>query len=199
MLEVITGLSLAAAAGLNAYIPLLGLGLLAKFTGLIALPAGWVWLENGWTLGILGALLLVEFVVDKVPALDTVNDVLQTVVRPTSGGIVFSAGSSSATAAVTDPQAFMQSDSFWPFVIGIVIALVPHLLKLVARPAVNLATAGVGASVMSTLEDIAAIVVTVLAVVLPLLALALMICFFVFIVRCVRKRRARRASQRAAA
>lgn len=199
MLEVITGLSLAAAAGLNAYVPLLGVGLLAKYTGLIALPTGWAWLENGWTLGILSLLLLVELIVDKVPALDSVNDILQTVVRPASGGIVFSAGSASTTAAVSDPEAFVNSDSFWPFVLGVVIALVPHLLKLLSRPVVNLATAGAGASIMSTVEDIASVVVTVLAVVLPILALILMVAFIVFIIRWVRKRRKRRAAARTAA
>ncbi|MBP6686127.1 MAG: DUF4126 domain-containing protein, partial [Leucobacter sp.] len=174
MLEAITGLSLAAAAGLNAYIPLLGLGLLSRFTDLLSLPESWSWIENDWSLGVLGVLLLVEIVVDKVPALDTVNDVLQSIVRPASGGLVFSAGASSSTVAVADPEAFVNSSAFWPFVFGILIALVPHVFKLVARPIVNLATAGFGASVMSTLEDVTAVVVTILAVLLPLVALAAM-------------------------
>lgn len=195
MLEAITGLSLAAAAGLNAYIPLLGLGLLSRFTEVIALPDGWAWLEGNWALGIIGALLLIEVVVDKVPALDTANDVLQSVVRPASGGLVFSAGASSSTLAVSDPEAFMHSSAFWPFVFGIVIALVPHILKLVSRPVVNLATAGLGASVMSTLEDITAVIVTVLAVLLPLLALGVMVLLAVLGVRWIRRIRARRATQ----
>ena len=195
MLEAITGLSLAAAAGLNAYIPLLGLGLLSRFTEVIALPDGWAWLEGNWALGIIGALLLIEVVVDKVPALDTANDVLQSVVRPASGGLVFSAGASSSTVAVSDPEAFMHSSAFWPFVFGIIVALVPHILKLVSRPVVNLATAGLGASVMSTLEDITAVIVTVLAVLLPLLALGLMVLLAVLGVRWIRRIRSRRATQ----
>ena len=197
MLEVITGLSLAAAAGLNAYIPLLGLGLLSRFTDIVALPEGWAWLENEWALGVIAVLLVVEVVVDKVPALDSANDILQTIVRPASGGLVFSAGASSSTVAVTDPAAFVDSSAFWPFVIGVVIALVPHLLKLAARPVVNLATAGVGASVMSTLEDIAAAVVTVLAVLIPLLALALIIGVVFAISRWIKRLREKRREQRA--
>lgn len=46
-MELLTGLGLASAAGLNAYIPLLAMGLLARFTNLVNLPHGWVWLENG--------------------------------------------------------------------------------------------------------------------------------------------------------
>ena len=52
---------------------------------------------------IVAVLLCVEVVADKIPALDSVNDAIQTVVRPTSGGIVFGAGTASQTAAVTDP------------------------------------------------------------------------------------------------
>ncbi|KUF06655.1 DUF4126 domain-containing protein [Leucobacter sp. G161] len=193
MLEAITGLSLAAAAGLNAYIPLLGLGLLSRFTDLLALPESWAWIENDWSLGVLGVLLVVEIVVDKLPALDTVNDVLQSIVRPASGGLVFSAGASSSTVAVADPEAFVNSSAFWPFVFGILIALVPHVFKLVSRPIINLATAGLGASVMSTLEDVAAAVVTVLAVLLPLVALAAMVLLAVLGVRWVKRLRNRRA------
>lgn len=192
MLELITGIALASAAGLNAYIPLLGLGLLSRFTDLISLPDGWVWLENGWSLGILGALLGVEMIVDKVPALDTVNDVLQSVVRPASGGLVFSAGATSETVAMSNPQEFIHSAELWPFLIGVVVALIPHLLKLVTRPIVNAVTFGSGAAVMSTIEDVVSAVITVLAVVLPLVALAAVVLLVVWLARQLRRLRERR-------
>jgi Domain of unknown function (DUF4126) len=88
--ELLTGLGLATASGLNAYIPLLALGLLSRFTDLITLPHGWVWLENGWVMAIVAVLLLIEIVADKIPALDSVNDAIQTFVRPTSGVFGFS-------------------------------------------------------------------------------------------------------------
>ena len=69
-----TGFGLATAAGLNAYIPMLLMGLLARFTSLISLPQAWNWLENGWVMGIVAVLLAVEIVADKIPALDSVND-----------------------------------------------------------------------------------------------------------------------------
>ena len=99
-MELLTGLGLATASGLNAYIPLLALGLLSRFTDLITLPHGWVWLENGWVMAIVAVLLVIEIVADKIPALDSVNDAIQTFVRPTSGGIVFGSG----TAAQTTPS-----------------------------------------------------------------------------------------------
>ena len=40
MLEILAGTGLAAAAGLNAYIPLLALGLAGRFLDFVELPAG---------------------------------------------------------------------------------------------------------------------------------------------------------------
>ena len=194
MLEVITGTVLAASAGLNAYIPLLGLGLLARFTEIVELPTGWAWLSNDWSLGVVAVLLVVEIIVDKVPALDSINDVLQTAVRPAAGGLAFSAGSASSTVAVSHPAEFVASAQVWPFVMGIVIALVPHLLKALARPVLNVVTAGAGAAVTSTLEDAGAILLTVLAVVVPVLALAFLVVALVWLTRRLsRALRARRA------
>lgn len=195
---MLTGLALASAAGLNAYIPMLGIGLLSRFTDIITLPDGWLWLENEWSLGIVGALLLIEILVDKFPALDSVNDVIQTVVRPASGGIVFAAGASSETVAVTDPASFVSSGQIWPVVLGVVIALVPHVLKSVARPVVNVVTAGTGAAVVSTLEDIGAVVLTVLAVIVPVLALIFLILVITLLVRRLRRALAARRAKRAA-
>ncbi|SJN11394.1 Probable transmembrane protein [Leucobacter sp. 7(1)] len=195
MLELITGATLAASAGLNAYIPLLGLGLLSRFTELVQLPAGWGWIENEWSLGILGVLLVIEILVDKVPALDTVNDVLQSVVRPASGGMVFAAGAASDTVAVQDPAVFVSSGQIWPFVLGIGIALIPHILKAVARPVLNVLTAGAGAAVASFFEDLGAVALTLLAVVVPVLALVLLVVIVVWLVRRLRRALRERAAR----
>lgn len=171
-MELLTGLGLASAAGLNAYIPLLAMGLLARFTDLVNLPAGYAWLENGWVMTIVAVLLAVEVVADKIPAIDSINDVIQTFVRPTSGGIVFGAGTAAQTAAVTDPGAFVSSGQWVPIVIGIVVALVMHLTKTAVRPAANVATAGVAAPVLSTVEDVASIGLVFVAILLPVLVVA---------------------------
>ena len=47
VLAVLTGIGLSASAGLNAYIPLLAIGLLGRYSDLIELPSGWAWLTNG--------------------------------------------------------------------------------------------------------------------------------------------------------
>ena len=174
-MELLTGFGLATAAGLNAYIPLLALGLLSRFTGLVSLPPGWAWLENGWVLAIVAVLLIVEVVADKIPALDTVNDTIQTLVRPTAGGIVFGSGTAAQTTAVTDPGAFAQSGQWIPVVIGAVTALVVSLTKTTVRPAANVATAGVAAPVLSTVEDATSLGLVVVAILLPILVLVVVL------------------------
>ena len=196
MLELLTGAGLAAAAGLNAYIPLLVMGIAARLDW-IQLPGGWTWLENEWVLVIIGVLLVVEIVADKVPAVDSVNDWIQTVVRPASGGIVFAGGIGTTTVAVDDPGTFFSSGAWVPIVIGIVLALVVHLAKMAVRPVANLASAGIAAPVLSTAEDGASLLMVVFALVAPILVLiglVLMVLGFVLLVRAMRRRRRARAA-----
>jgi large-conductance mechanosensitive channel len=188
-MELLTGLGLASASGLNAYIPLLAMGLLARFTSLAHLPHGWAWLENGWVLTIVAVLLLVEIVADKIPALDSVNDVIQTVVRPTSGGIVFGAGTAAQTSAVADPGAFVSSGHWIPVAIGVVVALVMHLTKTAVRPVANVATAGVAAPVLSTFEDVTSIGLVFVAILLPVLVLVMLALVVLAAVKLWRRRR----------
>ncbi len=193
MLELATGSGLALAAGLNAWIPLLGLGLLSRFTDLVALPPSWAWLENGWVLAVLAALLSLEMVADKIPVVDSVNDVVQTVVRPTAGGIAFGAGATSQTATVTDPAAFVESGQWVPVALGIVLALVVHATKAGARVVANTTTAGTAAPVVSAAEDVGAVGLSVAAVLLPVLVIPVLVALGVVAVlvwRGVRRRRA---------
>ena len=192
MLEILTGTGLAAAAGLNAYIPLLALGLASRFLEFVQLPPSWAWLSNEWVLVILGVLLVIEIVADKIPIVDTINDWLQTVVRPAAGGIVFGGGSATQTAFVSDPDTFFSSNQWLPIVVGIVIALVMHLAKSGFRPIVNTVTAGMAAPAVSAVEDAGSVSLTLAALLLPVLVivvLALVILGFVSLFR--------RATQRA--
>jgi hypothetical protein len=189
VLEVLTGTGLAASAGLNAYIPLLTMGLLARFTETIDLPTGWQWLSNGWVLAILTVLLAIEMVADKVPVVDSVNDVVQTVVRPTAGGLAFGAGSTSQTMTVADPGSFFSSHQWVPVAAGVLIALAVHGVKAASRPVVNATTAGFGAPVASTAEDFGSVLMSLLAILLPVLVLIAVVLLVVLAVWVVRRRR----------
>ncbi|MFD4208785.1 DUF4126 domain-containing protein [Micromonospora tulbaghiae] len=198
MLEVLTGSGLAASAGLNAYIPLLLMGLLSRYTDLVELPSGWQWLGNGWVVLILAVLLAVEVVADKVPVVDHVNDVVQTVVRPTAGGLAFGAGAGSETVTVSDPDTFFSTHQWVPVVVGVLIALGVHLLKAAARPVINATTAGVGAPVASTAEDATSVVMSVVALLLPVLVLVFLVGLVIFVPWLIRRRRERRRERAAA-
>jgi hypothetical protein len=174
VLEFIVGSGLATAAGLNAWMPLFVLGIADRFVPAVELPAGWAWLSSDAALWIVGVLLVVEIVADKIPAVDSVNDVIQTAVRPVAGGIAFGAGSSAETVRVDDPDLF--AGTAWiPIVVGVVIALAVHVAKTV-----------------STAEDATALGLSVFAILLPLVALVIMIALVVAVALALRARRRRR-------
>lgn len=197
MLELATGTGLALSAGLNAWIPLIFLGVLSRFTDLVQLPGPWVWLENGWVLAILTVLLVLEFAADKIPVLDSINDVVQTVIRPTAGGIAFGAGSMSETTTVTDPSAFVQSGQWIPIVSGIVLALGTHAAKAGGRVIANSVSGGTAAPVVSAAEDVTSVGLGFLAVLAPLAIIPVMILFVIGVIMLIRSlmkhRRARAA------
>ena len=90
---LITGLGLAVAAGLNAYIPLLVAGLLVRFD-VVSFGDPYDILGSTPALIILGVLLAIELLADKIPAVDSVNDAIQTFIRPASGAVLFAAAAS---------------------------------------------------------------------------------------------------------
>ncbi|WP_193596293.1 DUF4126 domain-containing protein [Microbacterium sp. YJN-G] len=192
MIEFLIGSSLAASAGLNAWMPLFLLGLADRFIPAVELPSGWAWLSGDVTLWILGGLLVLEIVADKIPAVDSVNDVVQSLLRPASGGIAFGAGASAQTIAVDDPSSFFADNAWVPIVAGIVIALVVHIVKASGRVAANTMTGGLAAPVLSTAEDGASFALAAAAIIVPVLAVVLLAGLIVAAVLLVRRRRARR-------
>ena len=189
--ELLTGTGLATAAGLNAYIPLLVIGLLGRYTDLIELPKSWVWLENGWVVAILVVLLAIEFIADKIPAVDTLNDVVQTLVRPTAGGLAFAAGSGSETVMVKNPGDLFTQKLWIPIVVGLLIALTVHGAKATVRPVANVATVGLAAPVVSTAEDVTSTGLSLTAIIIPILVIIFLILLVWLFLRWRRKRKNR--------
>lgn len=192
MIEFLIGSSLAASAGLNAWMPLFLLGLADRFIPAMQLPGGWSWLSSDVALWIVGVLLVLEIIADKFPALDSINDIVQTVLRPASGGIVFGAGASAQTITVDDPTSFFTDNAWVPIVVGVGIALAVHVVKALGRIGANTVTGGLAAPVLSTAEDGASFLLAVAALVVPILALVLLIGLIVTAVALARRRHARR-------
>jgi hypothetical protein len=163
-MDVINGIfsafGLSASAGLNAYIPLLVVSLLGRFTNLIQLEAPWDTLTNGWIIGLLILLSVIEFFADKIPAINHANDAIQTVVRPAAGAISFAA----STQAVTNIHPVLALAA------GLLIAGSVHTAKAGAlRPAVSGSTGGLGNVAVSILEDIVAASVSILSILIPVI------------------------------
>ena len=171
--SIFSAFGLSASAGLNAYIPLLVVALLAKYTHLINLNPPWDVMTSWWVIGVLLVLSVIEVVADKVPAVNHVNDVIQSFVRPTAGAIVFAA--SASTVGKVDPVLGL--------IAGLFIAGSVNAVKTLAvRPAVTLTTGGMGNVPVSAAEDVTSTVVSVLSVVIAPIAICLVIILTTIIV-----------------
>lgn len=185
MLAVLTGLGLSAAAGLNAYIPFLVVALIARFTDVITLPASWAWIESGWAIGIVTVLLLAELLLDKVAIVDSLNDAVQSVVRPASAGIIVAA--TTAADDFEESSSFIQDNVWVGIVLGVAVAFFVHSGKAAARPVINAGTLGTGAPVVSAVEDTASISLALLAIFVPVLALFAVLALLVAMAMLVRR------------
>jgi hypothetical protein len=163
---IFSAFGLSASAGLNAYIPLLVVSLLARFTDLIHLSSPWDALTNWWVIGALVVLSIIEFFADKFPLVNHVNDIIQSLVRPTAGAIAFAA----SARVISDVHPVLA------LVLGLLIAGSVHTVKVAAvRPAVTATTAGAGNIPISMLEDLISTVVSILAVVVPVLVACILV------------------------
>ena len=176
---VFTAFGLSTSAGLNAYLPLLIVALTARFTNLIALQEPFDVLTSPWVIGILVVLLIVEMTADKVPVVDHANDVIQTVLRPAAGAILFAG----TTNAVSDIHPVLA------MALGIVSAGGVHATKATVRPVVTATTGGLGNPVVSVIEDVIAFTVSVMSILVPILTFIAMAVSGVLLWRWWRRRK----------
>jgi hypothetical protein len=176
-MELLTGIftafGLSASAGLNAYIPLLAVGLLARYTNLLNLTQPWDTLANPWIILMLCVLVIIEMLADKLPAVNHINDLIQTFIRPAAGAIAFAASAN----VVTDVSPVLALAS------GLLVAGTVHLTKSgVVRPAITATTGGAGNVPVSIAEDVISTVLSILAIVIPILIGTLLVVVASFII-----------------
>lgn len=157
--NIATAFGLSTSAGLNAYLPLLLVAVAARYTDLIHLNKPWDVMTSGWVIGALAVLLLIEMTADKIPAIDTINDGIQTFGRPVAGAVLFAASS----GVVGDLHPALA------FIAGLVLAGSVHVVKTAARPMVTATTAGTGNWAVSLIEDVLALIGTIMAILAPIL------------------------------
>jgi hypothetical protein len=159
LLSAVLGLSLA--AGLNAYLTVVTLGVLQR-TGVLDLPDGLKIVAATPVLLAASLLCIVEFFADKIPYVDTVWDAIHTVVRPAAGALL-----SYAAVGAVDPQ--------WQVIAALVgggVALTSHTAKASTRAAANLSPEPVSNWILSLTEDAVSIALVWLTVTHPLIAIA---------------------------
>lgn len=184
-MDILAAFGLSASAGLNAYIPLLVVSLLARFTNLVELSEPWSAMESWWIIGILILLSGVEFFADKIPAVNHINDAIQTFIRPTAGAILFAASAN----VVTEIHPILSLAA------GLLVAGSVHVVKSAAvRPAITATTAGLGDVPVSILEDVISTTLSVLSVLLPVVVGVVLLLLAIWIILWLTRRS--RRSQR---
>lgn len=151
------GVIVAAAAGLRAFLPLLAIGLAARFLGLPLHPDA-RWLATDSALVALGVATLLEIAADKIPVVDHALDALGTGLRPLSAAF----GAFAMLVAWPEP---------WSWLVAALLgggALALQLARAQLRVGSTLLTGGLANPVLSFLEDLAAALLLAAAIFAPL-------------------------------
>jgi hypothetical protein len=175
------------ASGIRLYLVLFAVGL-AGWMGWVELPAGLSVLAHPWVLGASGSMMAVEFLADKVPAIDSLWDSVHTLIR-------IPAGAALAAAVLGGDSALWATIAA---ILGGSLAATSHFTKAGGRALVNTSPEPFSNVAVSTAEDVLAggLLLLVLAypwvaagivLVLVLVAAWLLPKLFRFIVRLLRR------------
>lgn len=175
--SLLSAFGLSTAAGLNAYIPLLVVGLLGRYTDLIQLSGPYEILKHPAVLLVIAVLALLDFIADKVPAVDHALHMVGLIISPLAGAILF--------LAANGPDGMI--NPWLAAFCGIVLAGLTHGARATARPIATATTGGVGNPILSFVEDSTALVLSVLSVLLPVLAFVLVVLFALLMVLLMRR------------
>src|SRR4026209_695322 len=182
---IFTAFGLSASAGLNAYIPLVLVGLIGRYTELMHLNAPWDTLSNPWIILMLCGLVIVEMLADKLPAINHLNDLIQTLIGPAAGAVAYAASAN----VVTDVSPVLA------LACGLLVAGTVHVAKAGAvRPMVTATTGGAGNIPVSIAEDVVSTLLSFLAIALPELVGTLMIVLAAFLIYWLSRRSSRRTT-----
>ena len=141
-------------SGLNAYLTVLILGVSGRL-GWAATPTS---LQETWVLVAAGVAFALEFVIDKIPLLDSLWDLAHTFIRPVVGGMT---GAAIAGAQLGRPAAFALAAG---------LALLGHATKATSRMAINMSPEPFTNVLASFAEDGIVGVLSALAMAYPRIA-----------------------------
>jgi hypothetical protein len=147
-------------SGINLYAAVLTMGLLQRFK-LVQLPGDLSGLSEWWVIALAGTLYVIEFVADKIPAVDSVWDAIHTFIRIPAGAVL-----AASAFAHFDPSVRLAA-----LLVGGGVALSSHGMKAATRVAVNASPEPFSNIVVSVVEDGIAFGSTVLMVFHPVVIL----------------------------
>jgi hypothetical protein len=163
-LALASGIAVAAACGLRAFLPLLLLGAAARL-GWIELRAGMDWLSTDLALLALAVATILEVAADKIPVVDHALDAVATVLRPAAAWL----GAFAVLQAWPTP---------WAQIAAIVLgttAFAVHVAKAKLRLGSTAVSLGTANPIVSLVEDVVAFVTLVVGVLAPVLAVVVII------------------------
>jgi hypothetical protein len=174
---IFQGLGLSSAAGFNAYLPMLAVGLLAKYH-LIQLGSSFEILTNPIVLVVIAVLALADLIGDKIPAVDHFLHTVGLVVHPIIGAIL----------AVSTTQG-SHVNPILMAICGLIMAGGIHGVRTIVRPATNVASVGTSAPLISMAEDAASVTLTALAIWFPIIAVFFVVLFVWGLIALIRRTR----------
>ena len=136
-------------------------------------------LSNPAIIFLLSILLIIEMLADKIPVVDSINDGIQTFIRPAAGAILFAASAN----VITDISPILTLGA------GLLTSGGVHATKSLARPIVTATTGGTGNWLVSILEDVVAFFAAIFALFIPIITGVVVLFGLIFGVRTLRRRR----------
>lgn len=170
-------------SGINLYVTVLTLGLLQRFH-LANLPGDLGYLSHTWVLAVAAVMYIVQFIADKIPAVDSVWDMIHTFIRVPAGAVL-----AAAAFAHFDPAVRLIA-----LLLGGGIALTSHGTKTATRLAANTSPEPFSNVGLSLLGDTLTLGGTLLMAVHPailigvvLVAVFLSVLFFRWVLRSMKR------------
>jgi Domain of unknown function (DUF4126) len=155
-------------SGINLYATVVTLGILERFH-LVKLPGGLTMLGEWWVIGLAGILYVIEFVADKIPAVDTAWDALHTFIRVPAGAVL-----AASAFAEFDPAVKIAA-----LIMGGGIALSSHGTKAATRLAANTSPEPLSNIALSLGEDALAFGSAILMAFYPVAILIVVVIFLI--------------------
>ena len=162
-MHIVLGMALAAAAGWNAFLPLLALAFAHRLSGRIPIGSPYTFLSSNGGILVLLLLLPIELFGDKAPSIEAVNDRVGTIYRPVAGALIML-----ATTTGTGLPGILAA------LIGAALALGMHLLKVRYRHPLSGIMGGIPTPVASAAEDFFVAIGAIVALLQPIAGLAIM-------------------------